>query len=326
MAIEADDFRTFTGSGITIERDTRTKTRLLKLASKRLAEKRRGTELDDHLSGDIICPRRSVLDRISALNKTKDSFVPVKSQEFVDNRNPELEHSRTYDVLYDPTPLIQDLDAQKVIFFGFGHAFQDFIFGDDAEIAMWDDEKSLWYSPDGVELFDENDFYEFKTTRQSPIRADFRKAGFSIEDTLAFKNDSWFKYILAVMHRTNTREYSLTVGWIVSAEFETFKITATDEAIERNEVDLAGQRKIRRDSLANLISFNEYGKLVLKETTASNLPPLNLRNGMYECDYCHWAAREPCASEIPAQNALEKLRIKEAKAESKRKGEIYLER
>ena len=200
------------------------------------------------------------------------------------------------------------------------------MFGGDKEIAMWDDVSKLWYSPDGVDVFGEGDFQEFKTTRQSPIRKDFREAGLSIEGVLAFKNEDWFRYILAVMKRTETNEYWLTVAWIVGADMESFHVTATDEMIEENEQYLAGQRKVRRESLDGLISFDDAGVLQVGIPTALNLPPLNLRKGMWECDFCHHAAKEPCASEIPAQNALEKLRIKEEKAKAKAEGRVYLQR
>jgi hypothetical protein len=306
--VDESKFGTFAESGLTIERDQRSKARLLKLASSVLAKKRLGTELDDHLSDDTKCQRKAVLDRFSALKKVERvsgfewTLLP-KSINPIVNVEEDVAYSRTQEFTYKPSSLIKLVNGQLVIYFGLGHSLQDFLLGD-IEVQKWNPEFELWYSPDGAEIFGDGDMHEVKSTRRgaAPTKGKKKKAdptydmyegynenqNWTIEEKLYRVNNGWFEYMLAVMKMEGLNEYILHLMWIIPGEMESFRITATDELIERNWDTMLNRRLNRRNYMAE-------GKL----------PGVASRMYAGECTNCEYLGREPCASEVPVQNAKE---------------------
>ena len=295
MAIDESRFGAVSHGGITVERDPRTKSRILEAASHNLALKRRGQELDDHLSTDMICQRRAVKERLLLLGQVEADTSPAELR---------TAHSHFHNLDYNPDILTDILTGQHVIWFGLGHGFQDTILGDEAEVPIWVEDEMLWVSPDGVSVVELGDVHEVKTTRRGalPKKAKYPKkhpdpnlAGqfvepqeWTVEGKLLFTNEKWFRYMLGVMHVKNTNEYTLSVAWILPADMETFKITATRETIEDNWEELTKIRLFRREHLLN-----------------GTLPPVTSRAFKAECENCQFLNEQPCAGEVPAQNALE---------------------
>ena len=304
MVIDISEFNSYTQDGITIERDTRVREQLLQFAGERLAEKRRGTELDDHLSDEMHCLRKTVLTRLSSIKKINADLIerPIEKDGFGESQD--LSYSVNWDVSYRPEVLIQSVNPQEVIWFGFGHSFQDFIYGDKAEQPVFSDEYGFWYSPDGVDLIGNGDVHEFKTTRKWPSTKAAREAGNSIEKILVDSNPSWFKYMLAVMHLTGERTYYLTVGWISGADLETFKVTATDGAVEDEWIRLEYWRGIKRESIKSFTLDPEVVDGIIQLNNSSlikeqgKLPDFSTRLGAWECKNCSFNVMEPCVSDI----------------------------
>lgn len=259
MANLDEHFRPHVEGGIVVERDPQTREKILDLAAQRLGLKRKGTEQDDHLSDDIHCQRKVVLKR-----RTTDALIRMGG-----------------------TP-DSDLTGQEVIWYGFGHGFQDVILGPGAERPVWSDEHQLWYSPDGLAVLGGNDLHEVKTTRRSALKKADREAGLSIEDVIYRDNEEWWNYILGVMHLLGTEVYTLTIAWIIPADMESFKITATPEAIAANWTYITDRRDLRRDHLDN-----------------DTLPSVTTRRGQYECRNCEFVIAEPCFTDVIRQDALE---------------------
>ncbi len=224
MAVTDDQFRNHVSKdgGLTIARDPRTRSRLLKVAAERLALKRADTELADHLSDDVGCQRRGVLKRRAMLARVAAG-----------------------------KPATEEPDAQSVIWFAFGHSLQDTMLGPSSEKPIWSEEHGLWYSPDGMELLKDGDLYEIKSTRMSPLKKADREAGLSVEDVLASNpaTQNWWKYIMGVMYLEGSNEYYLGVAWIIPAEFEVFHVQVTREKRNENWADLTERRMLRRGCL-----------------------------------------------------------------------------
>ena len=301
MPLEASDFSPFTAGGITIERDPRSRTELLKLANSRISGQRYGSELDDHLSDDIYCQRRSVLKRLRQFRTVTENPATLK----YDPNNPPLT-SRYWGIRYDPKVLESNFNSTTTIMFGFGYALQDFVFGEYSEVPVWDNKEKLWYSPDGRGLFDREDLHEFKTTRASPRKKADRELGKSVEEVIFNNNPAWFKYMLAAMYMASTDEYYLSVAWIIPGEFEAFKVSVTDEAIQSNWEYLSERRTARREKLSTWIEIKTPTGFVLRDS--GELPSVSTRSGEWECRNCEFFAREPCISDVPAQNLLEGVR------------------
>tara|TARA_R100000315_G_scaffold11138_1_gene3511 strand:- start:8230 stop:9132 length:903 start_codon:yes stop_codon:yes gene_type:complete len=299
MPLEASDFSPFTSNGITISRDPRSRTELLRLANSRLSGQRYGSELDDHLSDDIYCQRRSVLKKLRQFRTVTDN---PPTDRYHPN-NPPLT-SRYWGIKYDPKTLESSFDSNMTIMFGFGYALQDFVFGEHSEVPVWDNKEQLWYSPDGLGLLDRADLHEFKTTRTSPRKKADRELGKSVEEVIFDNNPAWFKYMLAAMYMCRTNEYYLSVAWVIPGEFETFKISVTDQAIQSNWKYLSDRRKLRRDKLSTWIEEITPTGFRIKEK--AELPEVSTRSGEWECRNCEFFAREPCISEVPAQNLMER--------------------
>tara|TARA_R110000765_G_scaffold202835_1_gene308078 strand:- start:967 stop:1752 length:786 start_codon:yes stop_codon:yes gene_type:complete len=259
MANLDEHFGPYEAEGFSIKRDRRTKEAILEIAGQWLGRKREGTELDDHLSDDIPCQRKVVLKKRGDEALRRLGGTPSSK-----------------------------LTAQEVIFFGFGHGFQDTILGPSAEEAMWSDEHQLWYSPDGKFLIGDNEYHEVKTTRRSALKKADREAGLTIEDVLYRDNAAWWKYIEGVMHLTGTTTYYLHVAWIIPAEMESFRIDITPERVERSWKEMTKRREERRSHLKR-----------------GTLPPVTSRRGAYECNNCPYVNAEPCMSEVVIQNAME---------------------
>ena len=301
MALEASDFREFTSDGITIERDPRSRAELVRLANSRLSGQRLGSELDDHLSDDIYCQRKSVLKKLKQFRIVTDNPATPK----YDPNNPPLT-SRYWGIKYDSKVLESSFNSNTTVMFGFGYALQDFILGEYAEVTNWDTEDKLWFSPDGRGLFGREDLHEFKTTRTSPRKKADREFNRSVEEVIFNNNPAWFTYILAVMYLMKRTEYFLSVAWIIPAELETFKITVSDEAVEANWNYLTERRVSRREKLSTWIEEITSTGFVLRDS--AELPDVSTRIGAWECTNCEFFAREPCISEVPAQNTLEGVR------------------
>jgi hypothetical protein len=291
LAIDETKFRAFNQGGITIERDSRAKSRILELASRNLESKRRGTELDDHISSDTICQRKAVLERVDALAKVESDDSPAEAR---------TAYSHYHDLHYNPDVLSKYLDGQRVVWFGLGHGFQDTILGPEAEKPIWVSDEMVYASPDGLNVFGDGELHEVKTTRRGPTpkKQKYLKShpvypgeymesqSWSIEEKLFRVNPSWFSYILKVMYITGIREYYLTMAWIAGADMETFKITATDNEVEDEW---------------------ELGKLLRSErrrhVKEGTLPSVSTRAFPAECENCPYLTTEPCASEVPVINA-----------------------
>ena len=200
MANLDEHFGPYEGEGFSIRRDQSTKAKVLEIAGDWLGKKREGTEHDDHLSDDIPCQRKVVLKKREAEALLRLGGTPSSK-----------------------------LTAQEVIFFGFGHGFQDTILGPSAEEPIWSNEHELWYSPDGKFIMGDGEYHEVKTTRRSALKKADREAGLTIEDVLYRDNDAWWRYILGVMALTGTTTYYLHIAWIIPAEMESFRIDATPE-------------------------------------------------------------------------------------------------
>jgi hypothetical protein len=220
MAIADIDFRPITVNGVSISRDPRSRSRLVALIATRLALRRAGTELDDHLSSDIGCQRKSALSKLQ--------LISLKEQD---------------------RPLEAPLSIKETVQFAFGHGMQDMVLGDNSEEHIWNDRYKLWYSPDGVGILDKTDLHENKTTRMWPITKADRLEGLSIEGVIAKKFPQWLEYMLGVMHLQGEASYTLSISYIGQGELECFKIEATEEAIARNWRRLSLRRDGRRDDM-----------------------------------------------------------------------------
>ena len=220
MAISDTDFRPFAFDGVTISRDPRSRSRLAALMASRLAGKREGTELDDHLSSDIGCQRKTALSKLQLIS-LKDQNLPLEAP----------------------------LSIKDTIQFAFGHGMQDMVLGQDSEEHIWNEEYELWYSPDGSSILEENDLHENKTTRMWPITKADRLAGLSIEGAIAKKFPQWFEYMLGVMFLQKQNAYVLSISYIGQGELECFKIKATDEAIQSNWEKLSKRCDHRRAAM-----------------------------------------------------------------------------
>ena len=259
MANLDEHFGPYEGEGFSIRRDQSTKAKVLEIAGDWLGKKREGTEHDDHLSDDIPCQRKVVLKKREAEALLRLGGTPSSK-----------------------------LTAQEVIFFGFGHGFQDTILGPSAEEPIWSNEHELWYSPDGKFIMGDGEYHEVKTTRRSALKKADREAGLTIADVLYRDNDAWWRYILGVMALTGTTTYYLHIAWIIPAEMESFRIDATPERIEWTWDEMTERRANRRVHLVE-----------------GTLPPVTSRRGAYECNNCPYVNAEPCMSEVVAQNAIE---------------------
>lgn len=294
MAIDESKFGAFSEGGISIERDQRTKARILEHASRELALKRRGTELDDHLSSDTICQRKAVLERLALLKLVSNDDSPAENK---------VAHSYFHNLDYNPDILPPLLTGQQVVWFGFGYGFQDVILGINAEKAIWLKDELVYVSPDGFDVLGTGDTHEVKTTRRgsTPIKRKYPKkhpdpnlAGtfeepqhWTIEEKLYRKNPSWFQYIKCVMYVTERREYYLTLAWILGADMETFKLTCTDAEVETAWKIGVATRALRR-----------------KHFIEGTLPGIDTRAFESECENCKFLNSEPCFSEVPRFNLV----------------------
>lgn len=297
MAINIEDFGAFEQDGISIERDTLAREGILKMATQVLSEKRFGTELDDHMSDEMHCLRKTVLSRIKTFQTITDGN---KRSDRTDYHEIRIAESPTWGVKYHPQDLVSQHDPQEVIWFGFGHSMQDFFYGDKAEVAIWDGIEKLWYSPDGVNLLADGDTHEFKTTRKWHMTAPARKENKTVEQVIIENNPSWFQYMLAVMHFTGKGEYYLTVGWISGADLETFKVTASEDAVYDNWERLKYYRNLKRDSINSFVEEVHKTGFELKELGDDGvfIPDTSTRLGDFECRNCPFLMQEPCRSEI----------------------------
>ena len=262
--MEDHQFRTAQDdSGFTLTRDPAMHRRLMREAERRLRDNREwlipNSENDehpngivaDHVSDDMGCLRKAVLNK-EALQKEFD--------------------------LYGEPPL-DKLTDRDVVFFGNGYAWQWNILGLNTEANTWNKEAKFWHSADGVL---DSTFVEAKQTRRSALKKADREAGLSVEDVILRDNTNWWNHMLVNMKLYGHRTHYLSIHWINPGDSETFRIDASDEAVDAKWDWLAKRRDLRR----------EFERI-------NTLPGIEYRTSPTNCTYCTFRTQPPCLTEVP---------------------------
>ena len=265
MGLDDDQFKDFTQDGITIARDRRANSRILDIASRRLAEQRAGTEYDLHLSDILSCVRKG------QLQVERNKGLKAMGSE----------------------PEVEKLDGTRVVYFSLGYSFQNFLIGSEAEKPQLHtevvdgEEVRFWVSPDGADLWPGAPLNEIKTTTRSPRKVADRKEGRFVEEVLHTSNPYWFEYMMAAMHVMNVQEYNLSVAWLVGGPtnvgLETFKVSATEEKIEQN-----WEKRV-------MPGVRLYAQAQATGTLAPFNHPFQI---MRYCGNCKMRGSEPCLTEV----------------------------